>query len=312
MSGRAMLDVALLGCGRWGMNHLQTLSKLRGLGVINHITVVDPSVDARMAAMLADDVAESLDGIDTEVVIIATPSHLHAQQARDAMKNGCHVFVEKPLGCCETEAAQVLATAVEYGRVISIGLLLRFHPAVKLVKKMLRAGEIGRLEELRFSRETMRETPLNSNVVEALGVHAIDLLCHLMGEVEPSTVNTSGDESQARVILEFPHGIEGIIDLAWDAKKENRTVELIGSKGKIIFDLNIHNSAKLLRDDIEFEIECESNKSPLEAELLHFFNAIKSQKEGGDWIAVPEHGAALRGVRWTERAVRSLHLSRPH
>ena len=61
MSGRAMLDVALLGCGRWGMNHLQTLSKLRGLGVINHITVVDPSVDARMAAMLADDVAESLD-----------------------------------------------------------------------------------------------------------------------------------------------------------------------------------------------------------------------------------------------------------
>lgn len=307
-----MLDVALLGCGRWGMNHLHVLSKLRGLGVINSITVVDPSAEARSAAILADDVASSIDEVDCDVVIIASPSHLHAEQAREAMGNGCHVFVEKPLGCCEAEAAQVLATAVEYGRVISIGLLLRFHPAVKLVKKMLRAGEIGRLEEIRFSRETMRETPENSNVVESLGVHAIDLLCHIMGEVEPSAVNTSGDESQARVILEFPHGIEGIIDLAWDAKKENRTVELIGSKGNIVFDLNVHNSAKLLRDDIEFEIECESNKSPLEAELLHFFDAIKSHKVGADWIAVPEHGAALRGVRWTERAIRSLQISRPH
>ena len=307
-----MLNVALLGCGRWGMNHLHVLSKLRDYGVINRITVIDPSAKARAAAVLADDVAESMEMVNPEVVIIASPSQLHAQQAREALSNGCHVFVEKPLGCCEADAAQVLAAAIEHGRVISIGLLLRFHPAVKLVNKMISAGEIGRLEELRFTRESMRKAPTNSNVVEALGVHAIDLLCHIMGEVDPSDVNTIGDKSQARVILEFPHGIEGVIDLAWGAKKEVRIVELIGNKGRVIFDLNVHNNATLLRGGAELKLECGSDMSPLEAELRHFFEAIKSHKSGNEWVSVPEHGAALRGVRWTERAMRSLQISRPH
>ncbi len=307
-----MLDVALLGCGRWGANHLRVLSELRDLELVRNITVVDTSLEARKLATLADKTVETLDGVEADLVIIATPSYLHADQARDAMADGYHVLVEKPLGCCEAEAAQVLATAIEHGRIIGVGLLLRFHPAIRLVKKMLTSGKIGRLESLQFVRRTTRIAPERGNVVEALGVHAIDLLCHIMGEVEPSAVHATGSEIEARVALEFPHGIEAIIDLAWEAENEIRTVELIGSEGVIKFDLEIHNQISLFVDRDEVVIPCESTYSPLEAELRHIIEAVEANKAGLDWTTVPEHGPALRGVRLTERAIRAMPLVRRH
>jgi len=307
-----MLDVALLGCGRWGTNHLRVLSELRDLKLIRYITVVDPLSDARKLAILADETVESLDGVEADLVIIATPSHMHANQARNAMTAGYHVLVEKPLGCCEAEAAQVLATAIEHGRVIGVGLLLRFHPAIKLVKKLLVTGKIGRLESLQFIRRTIRKAPEGGNVVEALGVHAIDLLCHIMGEVEPSAVHATGDEIEARVALEFSHGIEAIIDLAWGAENEIRTVELIGNSGIIRFDLDIHDQISLIIGGNEVVIPCESSYSPLEAEVRHIIEAIEANKAGLDWTTVPEHGPALRGVRLTERAIRAMPLVRRH
>ena len=307
-----MLDVALLGCGRWGTNHLRVLSELRDLKLIRRITVVDPSLDARKLATLADETVESLDGVEADFVIIATPSHMHADQARNAMAAGYHVLVEKPLGCCEAEAAQVLATAIEHGRIIGVGLLLRFHPAIKLVKKLLVSGRIGRLESLHFVRRTVRKAPAGGNVVEALGVHAIDLLCHIMGEVEPSAIHATGSEIEARVALEFPHGIEAIIDLAWGAEDEIRTVELMGSIGTIRFDLDIHNQISLIIGEDEGVISCESSYSPLEAEVRHIIEAVEANKAGLDWTTVPEHGPALRGVRLTERAIRAMPLVRRH
>ena len=115
-----MLKVAILGCGRWGKNHLQTLSKLRDEKLVDSISVVDISKEARESAILADQVSETMDGVDADLVIIATPSNLHANQARQLMAKGYHVLVEKPLGCCESEAAQVLASAHENGRVIGV------------------------------------------------------------------------------------------------------------------------------------------------------------------------------------------------
>ena len=75
-------------------------------------------------------------------------------------------MVEKPLGCSESEAAQVLASAREFGRIIGVGLLLRFHPAVALANQLINNGELGRLVSLRFVRRTTRNAPEDGNVIE--------------------------------------------------------------------------------------------------------------------------------------------------
>jgi len=307
-----VLNVAILGCGRWGQNHLRTLSDLRDCGLVNSITVVDPSPVARISATLADEVRENIDGVEADLVIIATPSSFHSSQAKELMAKGYHVLVEKPLGCCEAEAAQVLASAHEHGRVMGVGLLLRFHPAVALAKRMLAKGALGRLESLRFVRRTTRAPPNEGNVIEALGVHAIDLMCHIMSEAEPSAVHVEGDFVEARIALEFPHGIEALIDIGWGSSAECRTVSLIGSNASLKFDLDVHDSAVLISQNKETIVPCEAKHSPLEAELRHIISGIESHKAGLSWIAVPDYGAALRGVRWTERAVQAMPISRPH
>ena len=307
-----MLDVAILGCGRWGNNHLRTLARLRDSGLINKISVVDVSQSARDSATQADFVFKSMDGVSADLVIVATPSDLHAIQARELMAAGYHVLVEKPLGCCEAEAAQVLASAQEHGRVMGVGLLLRFHPAMSLARKMLASGTLGRLESLRFVRRTKRTAPKGGNVIEALGVHAIDLMCHIMSESEPSAIHVEGDFIEARIALEFPHGIEALIDIGWESSSERRTVTLVGSNANLRFDLDIHYRAILICDKDETIIPCEESHSPLEAELRHIIGGIESHKAGATWSAVPDYGAALRGVRWTERAVQAMSIVRPH
>lgn len=307
-----MLNVAILGCGRWGLNHLRTLSSLRDEGLVESITVIDISEAARNAASLADHTAKSMDGVKADLVIIATPSNLHSAQARELMSNGYHVLVEKPLGCCESEAAQVLASAHENGRVMGVGLLLRFHPAVTLAKRLLSNGELGRLESLRFVRRTIRKAPLVGNVIESLGVHAIDLMCHMLSESEPSAVNVEGDSTEARIVLEFPHGIEALIDVGWGASSERRTVTLVGSQATFRFDLDVHDQAIITVNGESKILPCDASHSPLEAELRHILAAVTSYNSGNIWETFPDYGAALRGVRWTERAIRELPVLRPH
>ena len=307
-----MLKVALLGCGRWGKNHLKVLANLRDKGLVDHITVVDISKQARDLATLADETKSSMDGVEADFVVVATPSDLHSEQSQKLISNGYHVLVEKPLGCCESEAAQVIASARENGRILGVGLLLRFHPAVALANQMINNGELGRLQSLRFVRRTERSAPENGNVIESLGVHAIDLMCHLMSESEPSAVNTEGDEIEARVALEFPHGIEALIDVAWNASKERRSVTIVGSSATLRFDLDIHDKALVISDGVETEVECGTNISPLEAELFHMISNIDNFNSGKTWTPVPDYGSALRGVRWTERAIQKLSIPRPH
>ena len=307
-----MLKVALLGCGRWGQNHLGVLSSFRERGLIDRIIVIDTSKTARDAAVLADETRVNTDGLEADLVIIATPSSLHASQARELLAKGHHVLVEKPLGCSESEAAQVLASAREFGRILGVGLLLRFHPAVALANQLINNGELGRLVSLRFVRRTTRNAPEEGNVIEALGVHAIDLMCNFMSESEPSAVNVEGDEIEARIALEFPHGIEAIIDVAWQASQERRSVTLVGSNATLKFDLDVHDRVVLISDNGEKEIYCESTISPLEAELEDIITGIDNFNSGHAWAPTPDYGAALRGVRWTERAIQALPILRPH
>ena len=304
-----MLKVILLGCGRWGRNHLRILCELRDSGLIGEVIVVDPWI---RSAKGADKLVSSMNGVHADLVIIATPSQMHAQQARELMAAGYHVLVEKPLGCCESEAAQVLATAHEYGRVVGVGLLLRFHPAVQMAKSMLVKGNLGRLEAMRFVRRTTRNPPSGGNVIESLGVHAIDLMCHFMAEAEPSASSVEGDRIDARIALEFPHGIEALIDVAWQASQERRTVTLVGSNASLRIDLDLYDRVTLIVAGEESILPCESNQSPLEAEIRHFISAVESHKSGTTWQPIPDHGAALRGVRWTARTIESMRIHQPH
>lgn len=307
-----MTRVAILGCGRWGKNHLKTLARLRAEGIVKEIIVIDTCKKARSEAVLADSTQPDLESLESDLVIIATPPRYHSQQAMDLISKGFHVLVEKPFGRNESEVAQIISHAQENGRIVTVGLLLRFHPAVNLANQYIKSGKLGRVETIRFVRRTTRPPPENGNVVESLGVHGIDLACHFMSESEPSGINVQGDNIEARIALEFPHGIEALIDVCWGSSRERGVVEISGSRGSLRFELSVHDQLTLLENGKQVRKLCKNNTEPLESELRHIISCVENAQRGEHWTVIPEHGAALRGVRLTQDAMQRLHVSWPH
>ena len=302
------IEVAVIGCGRWGSKHLQTLAKLREEGLIHKIVACD--INLEIETPLADERFNSSSNLKSNLAIIATPPETHAELARNLLDRGIHLLVEKPLGSCEAEAAQVLSTARENGMLIGVGLLLRFHPAVKAASEHISQGAIGMVQQIHYQRYTTRPHPEGADVIESLGVHGIDLACHLMGEVEPSRIELESVNSN--IILEFPHGMEAIIAVGWGASEEVRSLEIEGSKGTILIDLGIHDRFQLHSSSGSATLPCESKTSPLEAELRHMIACVNSHNTGRVMQPIPGEGAALRGVRWTERAIRQALISKPN
>ena len=111
--------------------------------------------------------------------------------------------------------------------------------------------------------------------------------------------------------LEFAHGIEAHVDVSWEAEEEINRIEIIGDKATVIIDSNNHSSYKMIDSSGENRIVIEQPITPLEAELRHLLSAVSAHKKGKIWRINPNHGAALRCVKITQKAIYRPALTWP-
>jgi predicted dehydrogenase len=186
--------VGFLGLGWIGRSRMRAL---RDSGIAEIVALADPDEQARDAAALEvpdalvlgdPDELPVLDGL-----VIATPSALHAAQARAALRAGSAVFCEKPLGRDGEEVRSVIQTARAADRLLAVDLSYRHTPAAQALREAVRAGEIGRVQfaELTFHNAYgpdkpwfTRRTLAGGGCLVDLGTHLIDLLLWITGERE--------------------------------------------------------------------------------------------------------------------------------
>lgn len=190
---RAVPRVGFLGLGWIGRSRMRAL---RDSGAAEIAALVDPDADARRAASLevpdavalADAGEASMSGLDG--LVIATPSALHAEQARTALQAGVAVFCEKPLGRGPAEVRDVLGAAREADRLLAVDLSYRHTNAARALRRAVRGGEIGelRLAELIFHNAYGPDKPWFTSRALAgggclvdLGTHLVDLLSWITG-----------------------------------------------------------------------------------------------------------------------------------
>ena len=144
--GRAKAGVAVIGCGYWGKNLVRNFNEL---GVL--VMVCDAAVKCRiMAAELAPE-AEVVDKVgdvltsEVSGVVIATPSETHFELTEQALEAGKDVLVEKPLALTYEQGVHLVRLAEERGRMLMVGHVLEYHPAVARLLALVRAGEIGKV-----------------------------------------------------------------------------------------------------------------------------------------------------------------------
>lgn len=142
-----MVRVAVVGAGAWGMNHVRAMSRAKDADLV---MVCDSSEGARARAAtlaprarLGHGFEEALAAADVDAVVLATPAKDHAEQARALLAAGKHVLVEKPLALTAADAEAVVATAEAKARVLMVGHLMLFHPAVERLKAMIEEESSG-------------------------------------------------------------------------------------------------------------------------------------------------------------------------
>jgi predicted dehydrogenase len=235
---------AVVGCGYWGKNLVRNFHRLSDLrlccdssdGVRASIAAAYPDVQvtADFGAVLADP--------DIHAVILATPAPVHAPMAVRALEAGKHVFVEKPLALNSADARAMVDAAAEADRILMVGHLMEYHPAVKYIKDMIDGGELGDVYYLYSQRLNLGKVRSDENALWSLAPHDISVALYLLGE-EPEQVEASGQaflqdgvEDVTFVTLRFASGRVAHIHVSWLDPHKERRLTVVGTRRMVVFN----------------------------------------------------------------------------
>lgn len=201
-----MTKVAVCGVGPMGRMHAQLLKQQQGVELVA-IADVQEELRARVSAELeveAYDSGETLiDARIAEVVWVCAPTYLHAPLAIRALRNGHHVFSEKPMALDEKECSAMIAAADKAGRMLTVGQVLRFWPEYVYLKNTIDAGTYGKLRTLSMTRlggvtigwqEWFLDEKRGGTQIFDRHIHDTDMTLWLLGK--PDAVVTYGTLGQ--------------------------------------------------------------------------------------------------------------------
>ena len=241
------VTLAQIGCGYWGPNLLRNFSSLPGCRVKH---VVDASSERR--AFVADNfplthAGDSFDAVledpEVDAVIVATPAASHYPLARAALRAGKHVFVEKPLATATSEVDDLGREAAARERVIMVGHTFLYNSAVRHVKKLIDARELGDIRYIYSQRLNLGRIRSDIDALWNFAPHDISIIQYWLGGLEPISVVRHGmDYIQAGVedvvflSIAYPGKIMANIHVSWLDPQKVRKMIVVGSKKMVIYD----------------------------------------------------------------------------
>lgn len=239
--------VAQLGCGYWGPNLLRNFSSLKNCRVKY---VVDSSPDRRAFVETNFPRTKSVESSDivladpeVEAVIIATPASTHFPLARQALLAGKHVFVEKPLATRVTEVDELGRLAKDRGLVVMAGHTFVYNAAVRYVKKLVDAGDLGEIRYIYSQRLNLGRIRSDIDALWNFAPHDISIIQYWLGNPEPLSVIRQGmDYMQEKVddvvflSIVYPGKIMANIHVSWLDPQKVRKMIIVGSRKMVVYD----------------------------------------------------------------------------
>jgi UDP-2-acetamido-3-amino-2,3-dideoxy-glucuronate N-acetyltransferase len=240
---KTLPGVGVVGCGYWGKNLIRNFHEL---GSLRAVCDVDPERARSLAAKHNVDSCTSFGELvarkDTQALVIAAPAAEHFALAKEAMLADKDVFVEKPLALSVEEGEQLADLSVTTGRILMVGHLLHYHPAIRKLKELIREGALGKIEYIYSSRLNFGKLRTEENILWSFAPHDISAVLHLLDE-EPSTVAATGgaylNSKIADVTLtscSFASGVTAHIFVSWLHPFKEQKLVIVGDRQMAVFD----------------------------------------------------------------------------
>lgn len=236
--------VALVGFGAWGKNLARNLADLGALAALFDIEA--EASDAARAAYpdlaAVDDFETILGDPSLSAVALATPAATHAELARRALMAGKDVFVEKPLSLCVADGKRLVGLARAHGRILMVGHLLRYHPAIVKLKQLIDGGELGRLQYIYSTRLNLGRVRREENILWSFAPHDISVVLALLGEAPDQVQAHAGNYLQRNIadvtvsLLGFPSGAKAHFFVSWLHPFKEQKLIVVGDRKMAVFD----------------------------------------------------------------------------
>jgi predicted dehydrogenase len=292
--------VALFGCGQWGKNIARTLAEAGALAVVTDAFPAQAEALAKtLGVPFEHDAGKILADSSIQACAIATPAETHFAVAKQAIRAGKDVFVEKPITTQIEDAIALKDVAADEKRILMVGHLLQYHPYFVELLKRVRAGEIGRLLYLYSNRANLGRVRHNENALWSLAPHDVSMVLALAGEL-PSSITASGAkglqptiEDAVMTTLNFPSGVRGHIFSSWINPFKEQKLTVSGEKGMLVLDDTAPWDKKLTfyRHAIDYpngKPEAKAGPAenivlpeaaPLREEMAHFLSCVQTRQQ---------------------------------
>ncbi|HOE95883.1 MAG TPA: Gfo/Idh/MocA family oxidoreductase [Candidatus Sumerlaeota bacterium] len=238
--------IAIVGLGKWGRNHVRVFAALPDCQVRWLFDLNDRAVAEQLALYPHLRAATSFDQIlsdpAVQAIVIATTAGSHYQLAREALLAGKDVFVEKPMTLDLAEGEELCAIAAERGRLIQVGHLLLFHPAVDYIKGLIDRNDLGEIYYIYSQRLNLGVVRNDENALLSLAPHDISLINYLLGAAPIAAQAAGGCYLQDRiedvifVTLTYPQRKLAHIHVSWLDPHKTRRLTIVGSRKMAVFD----------------------------------------------------------------------------
>src|SRR5205814_2046096 len=205
------------------------------------------------------------------------------------------VFVEKPLAIEVKHGERLVELAAANGRILMVGHILRYHPAILKLQELIQSGALGKINYLYSNRLNIGKIRAEENILWSFAPHDISVMLSLLNEM-PNRISCQGggflNNDVADVTLshfDFPSGVQAHIFVSWLHPFKEQKLVLVGSEKMAVFDDTADDKLLLYPHRVEWKnriptaVKAKSEsveldqKEPLRAECHHFLDAIASR-----------------------------------
>ncbi len=305
------IKIAVVGAGYWGRNLVRNFDSLGSLGAVcdSRRDVLQEFAKTYPDAYSTDSFQSILDNASFEALAISSPAEMHYPMAKEALLAGKHVFVEKPIALHEEEGLELHKLAREGKRVLMVGHLLRYHPAIIKLEQLVSDGELGKIQYIYSNRLNLGKIRREENILWSFAPHDISVILSLTGEMPEHVISTGARYLHPQVedvtlsSLSFQSGIRAHIFVSWLHPYKEQRLVVVGDRKMAVFD-DVEPEDKLLlyphriewKDHIPVPSKQAAEKvsiektEPLKEECRHFLhcitNGLKPKTDGEEALMV--------------------------
>ncbi|MDP4198944.1 MAG: Gfo/Idh/MocA family oxidoreductase [Bacteroidota bacterium] len=309
-----MVRIGIIGAGYWGSNLVRAFNDTESAVV----AAVADKKQGRLSFVskryphirTTDDMESILADPEIDAVVVATPVPTHYDVGRRVLESGKHAMIEKPMAYSYDDARKLRDLADSLGKVLTVGHVYQFSPAVEWLATRISSGNLGRLFHIDSIRINLGPPASEVDVVWDLAPHDLSILIYLMWQTGlPTDVRSmrvmAGSFVKEKladlthIFIEFECGMTAHVHVSWVTSNKVRLMQISAEHGTVVFDdMQPAEKVKIYSAAVDTRIGADESGSaeltyrpgdifiptlprhePLAAECRHFVDCIESGKK---------------------------------